>query len=78
MAGDKAPGPDGFPPPFFKRYGSFIKFNIMPVFDEFRSNPELVSRINCANTILIPNLRVPPLYWIIILLTLKYHSKAYH
>jgi hypothetical protein len=54
MAGDKAPGPDGFSMAFFKGCWSIIKADVMAVFHDFHLHGSFVKSMNATFLALIP------------------------
>ena len=54
MAGDKAPGPDGFSMAFFKGCWATVKEDMMAVFHEFHAKGSLTRSINATVLVLIP------------------------
>jgi hypothetical protein len=54
MAGDKAPGPDGFSMAFFKGCWATVKEDMMAVFHEFHAKGSFTRSINATVLVLIP------------------------
>ncbi|WVZ81338.1 hypothetical protein U9M48_028727, partial [Paspalum notatum var. saurae] len=54
MEHNKAPGPDGFPPEFYRVFWNVIKSDLMALFDEFHRGDLALNRLNFGNIILIP------------------------
>lgn len=54
LAGDKSPGPDGFPIQFYKLYWFFMKRDIMRIFNSFSKTGFLDWRLNSTFISLIP------------------------
>jgi hypothetical protein len=54
MAGDKAPGPDGYSMAFFQRCWDIVKNDVMAVFREFYTHGTFEKIINATFLALIP------------------------
>ncbi len=54
MAGDKAPGPDGYTMAFFQGCWATIKDDVMAIFYDFHTHGSLVRSVNATFLALIP------------------------
>jgi hypothetical protein len=54
MEHNKAPGPDGFPPEFYKVFWGLIKDDLMSLFFDFHHGTLPLNRFNFGNIILLP------------------------
>lgn len=54
MAGDKAPGPDGYPMAFIHRFWSMLKNDILEFMGEFHAKGKLSKGIGASFITLIP------------------------
>jgi hypothetical protein len=57
MKTETAPGPDGFPMIFFKKFWGILKWWIIQMMEDFYNGRSNLSRINCGVIVLIPELK---------------------